>query len=199
MKRPAKLIANTVLAGSLLAVLSGCASGDTTDASPAAPAPSATATQAPEQKDESRAKFVQVIDGDTIEVQPVNLENGDPTGEPNFNVRILGMAAPEGCGSEDARKYFGDLLLPGEYMMLRYEPTLEDATDEEGNTLAYVSRGGYGDAENVGRRMVNSGYATAWYPESEQPSEKFQDYVEAGESAKRSETGIWSTCDPAGV
>lgn len=198
MKRPAKLIANTVLAGSLLAVLSGCASGDTTAASPA-PAPSATATQAPEQEEESRATFVQVIDGDTIEVKPVSMENGDPTGEPNFNVRILGMAAPEGCGSEEALKYFGDLLLPGQYMMLSYEPTLEDPTDEEGNVLAYVSRGGSGDAENVGRRMVNSGYATAWYPEGEQPSEKFQDYVEAGEGAKRSETGIWSTCDPAGA
>lgn len=197
MKSPAKLITTAALAGALLAGLTACASDPNTEAAPAPPTDIET-TVAPEEPESFRGTFVRALDGSTIEVQPVSFENGQPTGEPNRTVRILGMQAPEApeCGAESAMEYFLHLFRPDEYLVMDMEPALKDHTDEDGNTIAYVTRGA-GVTESIGVRMVQSGFAYAWYPEGEEPPASFEDYEihEATERANRG--GIWfEECDP---
>lgn len=199
MNRSAKLITTTALAGALLSGATACTpnSSATADGAPAQPAPAAT-TPAPETPESFRGTFVRVIDGSTLEIKPVSFENGEPTGEPNRTVRILGMETPEApaCGAESAMDYFQKLFLPDEYLVMDMEPTLKNHTDADGNTLAYVTHGA-SITENVALRMVGSGYAEAWYPEGEEPPAAIKAYEDAEAIERETRGGIWfEECDP---
>lgn len=185
------------LAGLSLA-LTGCAAETAKDSAPAPSAPvstTATASSAPsaEAKKPLYTNFVRVIDGDTIEVQPVT--KGQPNGEPNVKVHMLGVTAPEAtaCGGAESIANLKSLFRPNEPVAVTYEPTLDNATDKDGNTLAYVITGA-GVTQDIGLRTVNEGNATASYPEGETIPTRFKQYASSGKIAVDRKTGIWASC-----
>ncbi|HEX9228809.1 MAG TPA: hypothetical protein VF885_19585, partial [Arthrobacter sp.] len=102
-----KSSASAALAVLAVLALTGCAAEAVKDGAPVAAAAatsSATAIQAPAQPESLRGKLVRVITGDTVELLPVSDKNGQPTGEPNVTVHILGIKAPaaDACGGPEA-------------------------------------------------------------------------------------------------
>jgi endonuclease YncB( thermonuclease family) len=196
--RTRKFIGVGILAASLLSAATGCAAGDSKDAAAAAPATtasSAAATSGAEAKKPVRTQLINVIDADTIEVQPVSEKNGQPTGEPSFKVRMLGVTAPDAsaCGGAEALVHLKSLLRPNEFVKLTYEPTLNDATDKDGNSLAYVATGA-GVTQDIGYRMVQEGFAAAVYPEGKTVPTGFAEYATVGKGAVDQKIGIWASC-----
>ena len=197
--RTAKFIGVSVLAASLLAVSTGCSAGGAKDGVPAASAASTTATASATPSAETKkplvSQFVKVIDGDTIEVRPVSEKNGQPTGEPNVKVHMLGTTAPEAnvCGGAEATQKLTSLLGRDTFLTVTYEPTLHEDVDKDGNILAYVITGG-SVTEDIGQRMVREGYAAASYPEGKTVPKDFDQTAEAGKIAVDQKKGIWATC-----
>jgi endonuclease YncB( thermonuclease family) len=196
--RTRKFIGVGVLAVSLLAVSTGCSAGDTKEAAPAAPLSTeatASATPSAEAKKTLRTRFVRVIDGDTIEVQPVSEKNGQPTGEPSFKVHMLGVTAPEAtaCGGAESIANLQSLFRPNEPVAVKYEPTLNKDADEDGNTLAYVITG-TGVTQDTGYRMVQEGFATASYPEDQTAPKNYSQYTETSKITVDQKRGIWASC-----
>ncbi|MCB5280570.1 thermonuclease family protein [Arthrobacter sp. ES1] len=192
--RTAKFIGVGVLAVSLLAVTTGCSAGDTKEAAPAASTTTAAATPSAQARKPLNTQFVRVIDGDTIEVQPVKAGQ-QPTGEPNIKVHMLGITAPDAsaCGGAESIAYLTDLFRPNEPVAVTYEPTLADAVDKDGNTLAYVITGS-GVTQDIGLRMVDTGNAAASYPEGKTAPKRFEQYASLGTIAVDQKTGIWASC-----
>lgn len=56
----------------------------------------------------------------------------------------------------EATPHLKGLLLPDEPVAVTYEPTLGDAVDKDGSTLAYVITGA-GVTQDLGLRMVREG------------------------------------------
>lgn len=197
--RTAKFIGVGVLAASLLAVSTGCSAGGAKDGVPAASAVSTTATASATPSAEAKkplvSRFVKVIDGDTIEVRPVSEKNGQPTGEPNVKVHMLGVTAPEAtaCGGAEATEKLTSLLGRDTFLTVTYEPTLGKDTDKDGNSLAYVITVG-SVTQDIGQRMIREGFAAASYPKGETVPEKFEQYASSGKSAVGQKDGIWATC-----
>jgi endonuclease YncB( thermonuclease family) len=194
--RATKFIGVGVLAMSLLAVSTGCAAGGAKDGAPAAPLSTeatASATPSAEAKKPLRTQFVRVIDGDTIEVQPVT--KGLPNGEPSFKVRMLGVTAPEAtaCGGAESIANLQSLFRNNEPVEVTYEPTLDESVDKDGNTLAYVITGA-GVTQDIGLRMVGEGSAAASYPEGETTPKRFEQYASYGKTAVDQKIGIWASC-----
>lgn len=191
-----KIIGAGLLAVSL-AALTGCA-GDATEAAPA-PAASAPAIQTPEPREDLLVRLVQVVDGDTIEVEPISTDDGQPNGEPALTVHMLGVAAPEGtaCGSAESTATLGTLIRPKEPITVSYEPSLAAENDADGHAWGYVSTGS-GVSQDIGFRMVNEGYALASYPEGEIAAERFEAYEKAAKSAAEQGLGNWTTCGTQG-
>lgn len=200
MNRTAKGIITTALAGSLLAALTACGSTDAPDPAAAgngAPSTaSASATPDTGEREDSRGTFVRAITADTIEVKPVSPKDGQPTGEPNFTVRILGIDAPEApaCGGEAAMAEFDRLVIPNEFMIIRYED-LESPTDADGNTLARIITGA-GVEQDLGHTMVHNGYAATWYPEGEAVPSVIDKYKTIEAVNIEDKRGIWAECEP---
>jgi endonuclease YncB( thermonuclease family) len=194
--RTTKFIGVGVLSMSLLAAATGCAAGGAKDGAPAAPASAAStpsATPSAEAKKILETQFVRAIDGDTIEVQPVT--KGQPNGEPNIKVHMLGVNAPEAtaCGGAESIANLERLFRPSEFVHVTYEPTLSEGVDKDGNTLAYVITGA-GVTQDIGNRMVREGFATASYPEGETAPKRFKNYEEMGQIAVDQKLGIWASC-----
>lgn len=194
--RTRKFIGAGILAASLLAVSTGCAAGDTKGAATAQPstsAPSSSATAAATAKEPLNAQFVRVIDGDTIEVQPVT--KGQPNGEPTVKVHMLGVTAPaaSACGGATSIANLKSLFRPNEQVAVTYEPTLDQTADKDGHTLAYVITGG-GVTEDIGLRMVQEGNAAASYPEGKPVPKDFAQYIKLGKIAVDQKLGIWASC-----
>lgn len=191
--RITRFLGTAVLAGSLFAALTGCAGEDTADA--AAPATSsAPATQAPEDKDDLWANYVRVVDGDTIEVQPVD-GKGKPTGEPNLEISLLGLKAPEAsaCGGPESIAYLESELLPEEPLTISFDPALSGAVDQDGNQLAYISKGA-GIVWDIGDLVIGEGHAGAWHAEDGPAPEKSAAYEKAQQSASEAGKGLWGAC-----
>ena len=197
MNRTAKRLITTALGGSLLATLTACGSTGTTDAPAAAATADSSPTQETGDREDTRGTFVRALTADTIEVKPVNFTDGQPTGEPNVTVRILGIDAPESpaCGGEEAIAEFERLVRPDEYMILRYED-LETPTDADGNTLARIITGA-GIQQDLGLQLVSNGYASMWYPEGEEIPSVFDRYKTLQDGNIEQKHGIWAECEPA--
>lgn len=130
-----------------------------------------------------QARVERVIDGDTVE-----LAGGR-------KIRYLLADAPEStsgapeCFGDRAAQLNADLVL-GETVELAYDAAV--CEDAFGRTLAYVTI----DGEDVGRRMVERGYACALHipPGGDDRAEEFAALEAAARAARR---GLWGACDPA--
>ena len=123
-----------------------------------------------------KATVIDVIDGDTIEVQL--------TGGITATVRYIGIDTPESGlpYSEAASQANSDLVLREEIFLIRDE----SETDSFGRLLRYVVAGGV----FVNQELVQKGYAKAVvYP----PDEACKDaYSTAELAAKQAKLGLWA-------
>lgn len=195
--RTAKLIGSTVLVGSLFAALTGCGSNDDGVAPETAPETSAAAEPASSEPEAVRVQLVRVVDGDTIEVQPLD-DQGQPNGEPNMTVRMLGIDAPESdaCGGAAATENLERIVLDGEPLDLKYDEK-SDRTDQYDRTLAYVYSVSMGSSD-LGGRQVREGYAAAWYPESEPAPKNFEEYEKLAQISMDQKKGVFAECETVG-
>jgi endonuclease YncB( thermonuclease family) len=192
--------------------LTGCAAGDikeATSAAQAASTPSAASSQAPAEPESLRGKFVRVITGDTLELSPVSDKNGQPTGEPNVTVHILGIKAPalDACGGPEAAVELKRIINTAGFFRVKYDPQ-SGRVDSKGNTQGYLySNDGAGVSNLIGPAMIQNGYAVAWYDDAtedrsiEMPktAQKNKDHavksnIEAQKAAQTHKYGIWATC-----
>lgn len=196
--RSIRLIGAGLLAASLFASLTACSADE---AGPAAAAPGssspAPSTVPADEAGSEWTELVRIIDGDTIEVQPINRQDSAITGDP-FTVRILGADAPNGteCGAAASKAHLEGLMPARERIEVTYEPALKEKVDEEGHTLAYVIAGGGGITQDIGDRMVSEGFAEAAFPEDVVMPETFEYTQTMGDIAVRGQSGIWAECEP---
>jgi endonuclease YncB( thermonuclease family) len=108
---------------------------------------------------------------------------------------MLGVNAPDAtsCGGAQALANLKSLFRPNDPVAVTYEPTLSNATDKDGNTLAYVITGA-GVTQDIGLRMVREGFATASYPEGQTVPKNFSQYTSVGKGAVDQKLGIWASC-----
>lgn len=166
-------------AGALACLMAGC-STDVTGPSRADAEPTAGLT----------ARVVKVIDGDTVDVR---VEDGS-----RLRVRLLGIDAPEVAHGADAGTCGGDQslgrareLLRDKQVVLLADPT-QVTTDRFGRRLAYVEI----DGEDVGRRLIFEGWATAWYPAQARRPVRHDRYRSVQAEAEAARRGIWAFCPP---
>lgn len=197
--RITRFLGAAALTGSLLAALTGCGVEDSADAaepaaSPASASASASAEPTAEANDELWGYFVRAVDGDTVEIELMDGQ-GDPTGEPNLEVSLLGVKAPDAsaCGGPEAAAYLESRILPGEAMTVTYDGNLKDAVDEDGNPLAYVTVGA-GIVMEINALMVAEGYAAARHAGDGPAPENFPEYENSQKSAQESNKGLWAAC-----
>jgi micrococcal nuclease len=141
--------------------------------SPAAPAPSPTAT------------VLRTVDGDTIDVIDDN--------RGRLRVRVLGLDAPElhrpgwsvGCWSQQAADY-ADQMLTGQRVALVADPT-QDSRDKYGRSLFYVEKA---DGWNYSVEAVRAGMARS-YVFKNRPVSLYPDIVTAEDDAKAAQRGLW--------
>lgn len=191
--RTLKLVGAGILAASLIAGTSGCSSDEAATAGPASQ-PSASSGTASESTRTIRAAFVKVIDGQTIEVQPSNENDGQPSGEPNITVRLIGVKAPAAgeCGADEAVEHLTSLLLSGEPMDITFDAALEDSADEGGVIQAYASTVTVG-TRDTGRAMISDGYAVT-DSETGPAHERTAEYEDEEQWASTESKGLWDTC-----
>lgn len=122
-------------------------------------------------------------------------KNGQPTGEPTQKIRMLGVSVPDAsaCGGAAALAELKSVLRPKEPLAVTYEPTLANRTDKDGVALAYVMTAGR-TIQDVGGRLVQEGFATPVYPEGQQASKRFSEYVDDYKIAVGQKSGIWASC-----
>lgn len=194
--RTAKFIGVGILAVSLLTVTTGCAAGASKDAAPAPSATSAAATPAAEQPKSLRGTLVRVISGDTVEMTPVSDKNGQPTGEPNVTVHILGIKAPaaDACGGPQAAAELKRITAAGGFFRLTYDAQ-SARVDSKGNAQGYLAAGdGNGMSMNLGPAMVRNGFAEAWYDSADHEPKSYTEDSSAAKTAQARKAGIWATC-----
>lgn len=137
-----------------------------------------------------QARVVGVVDGDTIDVR---IQDGS-----RQRVRLLGIDAPEvahdaqpgTCGGDQARERARDLMRDRRVALVR-DPT-QVATDRFGRTLAYVEAEG----DDMGRRLVAEGWASAWYPAQARRPQRHDRYRSAQAEAIAARRGMWASCPP---
>ena len=196
--RSIRLIGAGLLAASLFASLTACSADE---AGPAAAAPgSATPSPTSIPADDAGSQWtelVRIIDGDTIEVQPINRQDSAITGDP-FTVRILGADAPNDaeCGAAASKAHLEGLMPARERIELTYEPALKQKVDEDGHTLAYATAGGGGMTQDIGNAMISDGFAEAAFPEEVAMTPMLEYTKEAGDRAVNGQIGIWAECTP---
>lgn len=119
------------------------------------------------------------------------MTKGQPNGEPNVKVRMLGVTAPDAsdCGGADSITNLAAMFQLNEQVTVTYEPTLSETADKGGNILAYVVIGA-GVTKDIGLRMVEDGFAAASYPEGQAAPKKFDRYAELGQIAVDQKLGI---------
>ncbi|MGY4541155.1 endonuclease YncB(thermonuclease family) [Arthrobacter sp. UYNi723] len=200
--RTAKFIGAGVLAGSLFAALTGCASGQATPAPDNGTPGTASATPTQAQPESLRGTFVSVVDGDTIELLPVSDKDGKPTGAPKTTVHILGIDAPaiDACGGPEAAAELKRVINVEGFFRVTYDPK-SARTDSHGNAQGYLTANdGSGSPNDIGSTLIKNGFAGAWYekPQSEPEPRKFADYTKAAQIAKGQKVGAWATCGTVG-
>lgn len=193
--RAAKLLGVGILAVSLLTVTSGCAANSSKDAAPAASASTAAATPGTAQPTSLRGTLVNVISGDTVQLTPVSDKNGEPTGEPNVTVHILGIKAPAAgeCGGPDATAELKRISAGGGFFRVTFDSQAA-RVDSRGNTQGYLAAGDGGTSMNLGPAMLQNGFAQAWYDTSDHEPKSYADYSKTAKTAQAQSKGIWAKC-----
>ncbi len=135
---------------------------------------------------EPNAVVLDVIDGDTVEV--------DLSGR-RTTVRLIGIDTPEKtggylpaeCGGDEATQRLAELLPPGTEVLLQRDVELQD---RYGRLLAYVYRASDGLFLNL--YLTLDGFAGTMHLE---PNTEHRDVLDAAEAEARAERrGIWAKC-----
>ena len=159
----------------------------------------APATWAREPGGYEEAVVVDVVDGDTIDVQITGRSDGAGAGEARvgelYTVRLIGIDTPESVKPNSPIECFGresssaaDALLGDADVRLVKDV---EETDRYGRLLRYV----YIGEETANGRLVVNGYANAYtYPPNVRWSETF---VQLEREARVNDRGLWSpdTCN----
>jgi micrococcal nuclease len=145
----------------------------------------------PEHDDAGLATVVEVVDGDTIDVE---------IGGRTERVRLIGIDTPETkrpdtpieCYGPEASAFVAALLPVG--IEVRIERDVV-GRDDYGRLLAYVHLVG-GHAANsdvfVNMEIVEQGFAR---PLSIEPNSTFaQEFADAARQAERRDVGLWAAC-----
>ena len=148
------------------------------------------------------ATVVDVVDGDTIEVEVTSVSPGPGAGEARvgeeYTVRLIGIDTPESvkpnspveCFGKESSAAAGALLFGAAVRLVK---DVEE-TDRYGRLLRYV----YIGEETANGRLVVNGYAHAYtYPPNVRHSNLF---VQLEREARENGRGLWSTqgCDGQG-
>ena len=157
-------------------------------------APRAVADAVPE--DAQRVTVVNVVDGDTINVEPQ--EDGLLATNATHTIRLLLVDTPEtvhpnepvACFGREASEFVNDQLL-GETVWLEADTA---DTDRYGRFLRHVW---LEDGTNFNLELVRRGYADALLYE---PNDRYWDqFSAAAEEAQDSDFGLWSACQSLGA
>jgi endonuclease YncB( thermonuclease family) len=149
-------------------------SGDDEAAAPVSAATAAEPAIADTRPADPDLTVTDIVDGDTVD-----LSDGR-------RVRVLGVDTPEKgeCGFEEASEFARATLLNKE-VAVASDPT-QDAVDQYGRSLLYVSRWGV-DYSLV---VVGAGWARAYIPDGN-PLQKTTTLQYAEDTAKALKIGIW--------
>ena len=134
-----------------------------------------------------RARVIQVIDGDTVDVQMA--------GGAKRRVRLVGIDTPEvydgvECGGKEASASLKRLLPRGTRVRLISDPT-QARMDQYGRLLRYVTKSSTG--VDMNRKQVWSGWARL-YVYKDDPFKRVSSYRKAQRSADAHDRGIWNLC-----
>lgn len=152
---------------------------------------------------EHTTSLIRVVDGDTIAVLPTEALPATNEAGTEHAVRLLGIDAPEmhkvtaeppECGAEAATAYLTSLVATGVDVTVVYDER-SDHTDRYGRSLAYVQSPTIGD---LGREVVEAGYAEAWYPKGEPEPARYAEYAATELEAASAGAGAHSTCSSIG-
>jgi len=170
----------------LVLALGGCGSAAGPDASHS-PAPAHPMSIAPTGSASREVRVAQVLDGDTFDAVD---------GTSKVRVRILGIDAPEishdgsqpACGAEDATAALRRLI-DGQQVRIQSDPR-SAAQDQYGRRLVYVTAADV----DVGLRLIEEGFAEAWYPSGVKAPSRDASYRAATSLARSTHTGAWRVC-----
>lgn len=131
-----------------------------------------------------------VIDGDTIEVLL-------PDGTSTQRVRLIGIDTPEDttkkeCYGAEATAFVTETLT-GTEVLLEPDPSQAD-TDRYGRLLRYVKYQGAGQWKDLGRVLLEQGYAREYTYDSRRPAQQQQQYRAAQAQAQQQPAGLWAVC-----
>lgn len=134
-----------------------------------------------------------VIDGDTIEVLL-------PDGTSTQRVRLIGVDTPEttkgkhDCYGAEATAFVQETLT-GADVLLQPDPTQSD-TDRYGRLLRYVQYqgGGAGQWKDLGRVLLEQGYAREYTYDAKHPAQQRPEYLAAQAQAQQQPAGLWAVC-----
>lgn len=134
-----------------------------------------------------RAKVIQVVDGDTVDVR---LSTGATR-----RVRMVGIDTPEvyggvECGGREASSSLKKILPRATRVTLYSDPS-QDLKDRYGRLLRYVTKVSTG--KDVNRQQVFKGLATV-YVYDNNPFDRVASYRKAQRAARDAGHGIWGLC-----
>ncbi len=150
----------------------------------AATGPGTPGGQTRPQQIRQRARVVEVIDGDTVDVRISSRMR---------RVRMVGIDTPEvyggaECGGRQASRSLRRLLPRGTRVLLLSD-TSQDTRDRYGRQLRYVHRSG----EDINRAQVRRGWARV-YVYDNNPFRRAADYRRAQRGARSGRQGVWRAC-----
>jgi endonuclease YncB( thermonuclease family) len=161
-----------------------CASAQEAAGSPPKPAPKRAQT--------IRGRVIEVIDGDTLRVRPL-----ERTKRSVYDVRLIGIDTPETkkpgtpveCGGREATANL-ERIAQGRRVVLRTDPT-HDTFDRYDRLLAYAKLRGGPEAATV---QLRAGWAEV-YVYGGRPFERVGAFRGVQRSAREAGRGVWEACD----
>jgi endonuclease YncB( thermonuclease family) len=139
-----------------------------------------------------RGRVIEVVDGDTIKVRPL-----ERTRRSTYTVRLIGIDTPETqrpgtpveCGGPEASDNL-KRLAEGRRVLLRTDPT-QDTFDRYDRLLAYAKLRGGADAATA---QLRHGWAEVYVNDGE-PFRRVRAFRRAERSAREAGRGGWGECD----
>lgn len=151
------------------------------------------------------ARFLYVVDGDTIAVAASEQLPATNAAGTVHTVRVLSIDSPElnsrsaeaaECGAEDAKNSLMALLSVEQDVTLIFDAN-SDRVDRYGRSLAYVETTGDHPVD-IGLEQVRAGMAGAWYPKGAAQPERFDAYREVEQAAAAAGAGAAGVCSAVG-
>jgi endonuclease YncB( thermonuclease family) len=165
-----------------------CPCGSSASPGPSSPA----AAPAPKRAQTIRGRVIEVTDGDTIKVRPL-----ERTRRSVYAVRLIGIDTPETrrpatpveCGGPEASDNL-KRIAEGRRVVLRTDPT-QDTIDRYDRLLAYAKlRGG----PDLAVAQLRTGLANV-YVYGGRPFQRVRAFRRAERSARDAGRGVWGQCE----